>query len=589
MAGPWLTATSHRTLESPLVARPALTMTRRFVQGFGGLLVIGLAAALPWAEFEGGHMVIGRAAVPEAALGLLGVMVAAGFVFLSISTWGLVRRLKVSTRLLCLAALIVGSFSVAGVEYGYVRSGGWSADEYRGAVRMLGYAVGILLLSCAVPEEAGFAVAIWIKRHRPGRRSVIVSALIAVAAGGLVSRVALGGMPHLADGSAYLLEARTLWSGQLMLEAPRHTELFAGELNAYRTTDPGSLGGYPVGWPLVLGLFDAVGVAWLAGPGMAGALVGLTYFTVRQRSEEGLAAAAAIAAGLCPWLWMNSATMMPHVASAVWLMAFLGLMLGGVRRMHVGWLLGSGVMLGMAVLTRPGDAVFFALPALAYGLGKVVQSRRVWLHRMGMIPLGALPGVLAYVLIDRHQRGLSRGGSWLDALLAQMPASPGHAVVWLQESWAGLSGQWFAGALPAGLLMVCGLFFGRKHTRGQGLLLACCASLLVCYGVLVMEGRAWVGPRWYVPLIPGGAVLIVAGLLAAAQTARIACAEGVLAAGYLRTLTVAGFITAGVVLPMKLIELRSGPPTALMAGWRTLDDRTDIEGDDRLIPVETNP
>lgn len=563
MAGQGLTATTHRYLGSPTTASPALTMVRRFVQGLGGLLTIALAAVLPWAEIDAAGIAVGRFAIPVQALACVGVMLLVGMVFVAHSTWGLVRRLKPITRWLCFGAGVVGLFSITGLEYGYLRTGGLSPYEYRSAVRMLGYTIGILLLACSVPEGAGFNVAQWIKSHRPGRRGVWFAAGFCVLASALIGRLVMDGMPHIIDGTTYLLEARTLWSGRPTLDPPMHPALFASELLEFRTSDAGYYGKYPVGWPLVLGFCDLLSVPWLAAPLLSGALVGLTYFTVRQRSDERLAAASAVAVGLCPWLWMNAATMMSHVAAAVWLFAFLGLMLGGIKREHRGWLLASGIALGLSVLTRPADAAFFALPAAGYGLAKLFQSPKLWIGRIPLIAVGAIPGVLAYFWVGQMRKGStgsSYGGSHIEALLYKLPASPAHALIWLQESWAGLSNQWLAGAIPAGLLIVCGLFFGRKQTRGQGLMLACSASLLLCYTVFIFGGRAWVGPRWYVPLIPGAAVLIVAGLMAAAQTARIACAEGVLSAGYLRTLAVGVIVTAAVVLPVRLIELRLNPP-----------------------------
>lgn len=598
MAGQGLSATTHRYLDSQTTVSPALTMTRRFVQGLGGLLTIALAAVLPWAEVDATGIAVGRFAIPVPALACIGLMLLVGMVFVAHSTWGLVRRLKPITRWLCLGAGVVALFSITGLEYGYLRTGGLSPYEYRSAVRMIGYSVGILLLACSVPEGAGFAVAQWIKSHRPGRRSVWFAAGFCVLASALIGRLIMDGMPHIIDGTTYLLEARTLYAGQLTLDPPKHPALFASELLEFRTSDAGYYGKYPVGWPLVLGFFDLLNVPWLAAPLLSGALVGLTYFTVRQRSDERLAAASAVAVGLCPWLWMNAATMMSHVAAAVCLFAFLGLMLGGVKRQSRAWLLASGIALGLAVLTRPADAAFFALPAAGYALAKLLQSPRLWISRLPLVAAGTIPGVLAYLWIGHMQKGStgsSYGGSHIDVLLYKLPASPAHALIWLQESWAGLSNQWLAGAIPAGLLIVCGLFFGRKQTRGQGLMLACSASLLLCYTVFIFGGRAWVGPRWYVPLIPGAAVLIVAGLMAAAQTARIACAEGVLSAGYLRTLAVGVIVTAAVVLPVRLVELRLSPPHGIDGQVHATVTAADLTNAvvalpaDGLVPGTTTP
>lgn len=539
-----------------------LVYTRRVLQGLGGAGLVAFAAAMPWAEFTTTGITLGPVGLPAVVLAFSGLIVLAGLAFFAGSVWGLVRRLPARTLVGVTLVAAATGLSVAGFEYGYLRTGGVSAYEYRPAVRLVLYTLGIGLLACSVPEDLGPRVAGLIRRRAIGWRAVLAFAGGVVCVGGLIGWGLLDGMPHITDGTAYLLEARTLYAGRLALDTPMHPALFDRELLAFRITDAGYFGKYPIGWPLVLGLFDAAGAAWLANAALAGCLVLVTYGVVAERGGRRLAGLAAGVAALCPWLWFNAATMMSHLASAVWLWLFLWLYLRATRTRQRSAALSSGLALGAAVLTRPADAAFFALPCVGLSLVLVCRDPRLWLTRLPLVAVGALPSVAAYLFVGRYLTGggSTYGGGHASAVFMQTPQSLAHALAWLQESWVGLSSQWLAGAAPAGAMILCGLVFGRRLLRGQWLGLCCGTSLFLCYGVFVFGGRAWVGPRWYVPLIPVGALLIAAGIQAAAKAARARSAGGILAAGYLRAAAVALAVTLVVAVPARLIELAQSPP-----------------------------
>lgn len=537
-------------------------VARRVFQGIGGCACLALSAMMPWAEFSSSGITFANIRLPLPLLAFTGMIVAIGLMFFAASVWGLVRRLAPHTRF---GVLVIGGLtllSFAGIEYGVIRTDGFSAFAYRPAARLIGYTGGIALLACSIPEAIGPRLAYLIHKHPIGWRSVLGLAALSTSAGALIGVWVLDGMPHIIDGTSYLLQSRTLWSGQLAIAPPMHLELFEHELMQFRVTDAGYFSKYPAGWPLLLGLFDSLGTPWLANALLAGALVLVTYLFVKELSSKRVAGLSAAIVALCPWLWMNAGTMMPHLASAVWLWLFMWLLLVTIRTQSRAAALLSGLALGTAALTRPADAAFFALPAMIATLGWIWRRPEAWLTRLPLVYVGAVPGAVVYLWMNRT---LSGGGSTYgdghgQMLLSQLPKSPMHAIAWVQESWVGVSTQWFAGALPMAAMVLCGLVFGRSYLRRHWLAMACAASLLLGYGVFVFGGRAWVGPRWYVPLIPALAMLVAAGLCAAARAGRLRSASGILAAGYLRTIPVAVVVLLLVVLPVKVVELVNRTP-----------------------------
>lgn len=542
----------------------ARAIARRVLQGVGGGASVALAAAMPWADFSSAGITLGSLLIPAAVLGILAVVILVGLAFFAASVWGLVRRLPAHTRIGVFVIACVAMFSVAGLEYGYLRPGGLSAYEYRPAVRLLCYTLGIALLACSVPEELGPRFAVLIRRRHLKLRHIVGLSFGVTAAGALIGAVVLDGMPHIIDGTSYLLQARTLWSGQMALDRPMYPELFAGELMQFRISDAGYFSKYPAGWPLVLGLFDTLGAPWLASAVLAGLLVLLTYLIVAERGGKRLAGLSAVVVALCPWLWLNAGTMMSHLASAVWLWLFLWLLVRAVRKRSRALMLISGLALGAAVMTRPADAAFFALPCVCAAVCWIIRSPSTWLTRLPLVAIGALPGTLIYLWMNAQLSGAggstAYGGGHGSALFAQSPESITHAFIWLHQSWVGLSTHWFAGAVPAALLLFCGVVFGRQNLKGQWLIFACAGCLFVCYSVFVFGGRAWVGPRWYVPLIPAVAMLIAAGIEAASRAGRVRSPGGVLAAGHLRASLVACAVVFLIALPVYILELAQRPP-----------------------------
>lgn len=538
----------------------------RCVSGLAGLLCLCIASLFPWADFSSSGMSFRGFTVSPVLLLMffLIILLAAGAGLLTF--YRMMRQMSLRLQIGVVGVAILTCLSFAGAEYGYLRTDGISPYEYRGAARMLAYAMGIVLLASAVPTQVGARAANWLGDIRVTGRHVAVLAFAVVVIGALIGAIVLDGMPHMIDATTYLLQGRMFWSGHLALDVPQHVELFEHELLAFRESETGYFGKYPLGWPVVLGLFDAVSVPWLAAPVLAGLLVVLTYRVVLESSDnKRFAGLATLCVAACPWLWMNAGTMMSHVAAAVWLWTFVWLMLRARRTGSRAAALLSGLALGAAVMTRPADAAFFAMPCAAICLYWLARDPRRWATRLPLIVVGTLPGVICYKMLNGYLMGNSDmspyGGGYASMLLLQMPSSPAHGLVWLQESWAGLSSQWFANAAPVGLLIGVGLAFGSKTLRSHRIVIAASLSLFLCYTIFVFGGRGWVGPRWYVPLIPMGAMLVAAGIEAAIAESRSPLQPARhLANGYLRALVIGGCVVACVVLPIRIIELIDRPP-----------------------------
>lgn len=499
------TQTRAQTHAVPHRLSPA-AVARRVLQGVGGGAAVGLAAAMPWSILDSDGLTILSMPVPPAALWCFGVVVTTGLCFFAASVWGLVRRLQTHTRWGVGIIALAGCASVFGLEQFQLQAEGFSAQAYRATLRLLCYTAGIALLACSVPEELGPRFAVLIRRKQVRPRMVLAMAGGVVSAGSLI--------------------------GAYIIKSPSQP-------------DPGLLASVQAHW-----LFNAL---------IAGTLVVVTYLFVAERADKRLAGLSAVGVALCPWLWIHAGTHQPYVASALCLWLFLWLLVRGVRtRQHILFAL-SGLAMGGAVLVRPIDALFFALPCLLAAACWSIRGPSIWLTRLPLVALGAIPGIAAWLWANAQQTAQNQAA----ALTHQSPESALHPLLVMHEGWVALSTHWFAGTAPAALLLLCGVVFGRDLIKGHWLAMLCSASLFLGYALVNPAGQSpLAGPGWYVPLIPAVAMLIAAGFEAASRAGRVRSPSGVLAAGHLRASLVACAVVFGIALPIKLIEFTQQAPGA---------------------------
>ena len=291
----------------------------------------------------------------------------------------------------------------------------------------------------------------------------------------------------------------------------------------------------------------------------------------RRLADQNVAIIGAGIAALSPWLLFTSADQLSHTAAAVWLMVFYLAFHNTVfrERPKHAWLAGLG--LAAAVMTRPSDAAFFALPCIVYSLYLIsFKGWRIWLPRLLPVAMVASFGLCLFLAINYIYFGnlFSTGyGGSLDQSLGRMANQGGPEgfdyTIWLHQSLVDLNFWWFAGVFPAAIPLAAGIWWARHRLSDAWLFLSCTASLALCYGVIVFASRTWFGPRWYVPLIPCIAFLMALGIQKALQAVR-AGVEGTvehqLAGAYLRLLSVTLVVTWALAVPLVADRLATNPP-----------------------------
>lgn len=211
------------------------------------------------------------------------------------------------------------------------------------------------------------------------RRADLLAAILslaAVLAAFLVARQVFEGLAHLEDEQAFTWQAQALARGKMWLPSPEFPKSFLWPFvidhNGKR------FGKYPLGWPLLLALGEALDVRIWVNPLLGGLGVWLTYLLGKRAfgSLTGL-----LAAGLTlssPFFLMLSGSLLSHPLGLVlsagfilcWLEAFVELpsQASFTPRRRTRAAILAGLALGALALTRPWTAVGVALPCAFHGI-----------------------------------------------------------------------------------------------------------------------------------------------------------------------------------------------------------------------------
>ncbi len=231
--------------------------------------------------------------------------------------------------------------------------------------------------------------------------SVGVLVLIALGIRLWVSRSVLEGLAHTPDEVAYMLQAKWLVANKLYQAAPPIQEYLAVPFTYFRDQKWFSI--YPVGWPLLLAVGQAVGLPWIVSP-ICGALYVLLLFLIGQELYgKFVGLAAALLGALSPMAILMFSSYLSHGSAALMIALFLWLFLVGRRRGSLPILGLSGTSLGFAFGIRPLTAVTVACPFTILLLSELLRSKekRVTLRSLGAFILGGVFGSLP-VLISNH-------------------------------------------------------------------------------------------------------------------------------------------------------------------------------------------
>ena len=214
-----------------------------------------------------------------------------------------------------------------------------------------------------------------------------------------VARSFLDGVPHIADESVYLFQAKIFASGHLWAPAPAHPEFFAFE---HMILDNGRwFGKYPPLFPLLLSLGVRAGIPWAINP-LVGAFSGFVLFLLaKEISGSG-------DCGILAWLLLLTspfflilnAGLMAHGLSLLLTLMFVFFSLKGLKDDKAVLFFLSGLSTGALIVTRPFTALLVLVPVAFYmGVSGVKRFgvAKTMKHSAALV-LGIVPFFLFYLI-----------------------------------------------------------------------------------------------------------------------------------------------------------------------------------------------
>ena len=324
------------------------------------------------------------------------------------------------------------------------------------------------------------------------------------------------------------------------------------------------------GWPSVLTAADVLTGSMLVGVGVAAALTVVAGFGFAREvlGSTRRAVLATTIVTLSPFTLMLSGTYLNYVFALALYLAFGALFLRGVRPEAPAPipLILSGLALGAAFVTRPYDAVLFAVPFAVY----IVATRRHDLPQVtkiaGWVALGVMPGLavtFAYNLASTgkltqfptsaQSAGYSAFGWGTRSIAPDTPPLDFSVVEAFQSMGTNL---WAVPTWIFGTYLTCGLaVFGalrlwRTNRAICGLMLGLIAVFPIGYlawwaSSLTTNGAlTGLGPHYYLPILVPLAILASHGIAELAAQRR----------GVLIGALVAGIVLTAIALPPKINE-----------------------------------
>jgi hypothetical protein len=229
-------------------------------------------------------------------------------------------------------------------------------------------------------------------------RPYVALAMLAGIATALTSRFAFPDGTLDLDEVSYQAQANALRARHLTLPRGTFDPFFRPFLSGVRG-DRVVFKYQPV-WPAVLSASDAVfhsTVPVRMALSAAGVLA-VVWFARELLGDRRIAIIAGALVVASPFTWVQSASLLGYQLSLVLGTAAGAALLRAVRTKSRWAVIGAGVLLGLAVMHRPFDAVLAALPVLAYAGWRArrenMLARLSALVAMGAAPFGAL--MLAY-------------------------------------------------------------------------------------------------------------------------------------------------------------------------------------------------
>lgn len=366
-------------------------------------------------------------------------------------------------------------------------------------------------------------------------RLALVLSSLAILFSAVVSDRVFENIPHIEDEMAYVWQAKAITQGEIKLPSPPHTQIF---LVPFVVDDHGwRFGKYPLGWPVILAIGQAVGLRGLVNPLLAGFAVWLTYLLGKRIFGETTGLLAAALTVISPFFLMISGSLLSHPLGLVLSEAFALVWLDGFGNKDARrrWLptLTCALIMGALIQTRPFTAVAVAFPFVIYSLYLIVRG-----NRQTRIHLFVLGGAILFLsLLYFLWRYSLTGNALVDPYTLWWPYDkvgfgPGYgnmpgghslylaltnARVSLDSGWKDFFGWW----VLSWIFLPFGLWASRRNPHA--LLVGSVMVSLVLFYMAYWIGSSLFGPRYYyeglysLTLFSAAGILYLAGRLSKEQ------------------------------------------------------------------------
>jgi 4-amino-4-deoxy-L-arabinose transferase-like glycosyltransferase len=359
--------------------------------------------------------------------------------------------------------------------------------------------LGARLFPAAAPER----VLEVLERERGTGSKLAGGALVLLVALLLATAVfAFARRPLLIDSVIQMFQARIFASGRLFAGAPPDEAFFAVQ---HMLVDGGRwYSQYPPGHSALLALGSLAGAAWLVPVALSVGTAGFLYGFASRAYDRATARLTLILLGLAPFFWFMGASHMNHVSALFFVAAFLYLLVLWEDRGTPAALLGAGLAIGAAFLSRPLTAAAVGLAMAPFVLVTAWRQRATGSILAGAIgPLLAVGAYMAY-------NAATTGDPLLPGYIKLWGADHGlgfHSTPWgdVHSPLAGLrneltdlallSSLMFEGPIPA--LIPVGLLFaaGWATKRWDHRLLVGFLAIPAAY-LFYWHRDAFLGPRY---------------------------------------------------------------------------------------------
>lgn len=342
---------------------------------------------------------------------------------------------------------------------------------------------------------------------RPGALAVVVALSFV-----LYLAVALGvfeGRPLLIDEVILRFQARTLAAGRLSLPVDPDPA-FRSVLHLVEH-EGRWFGHFPPGWPLVLALGEMIRAPWLIGPVVGAGAVAAWGVVLRQAdSRASVRGGAIVLFAMAPFVAFMAGSQMNHTATVMWLLIALAGWLAVRQRAGSLAALVAGFALGMAAITRPGEALAFAIPAGVWATVWAARTKRMAPLVICGLAAGVPVAVMLAINAETTGSALQSGYQLLWGANQTLgfhpaPSGPDHTVLRGIELVAlyllRMNRYLFEAPLPGLLAAGVALLVARRFNEVDRYLLVASGALLVLYFAYWHDGF-YLGPRFLLPLVP---------------------------------------------------------------------------------------